>query len=131
MAFAHIAMAVRDVEATAIFLNRTLGWRPMNRPNSIARPAAWLAIAPGQEVHLIQLDDFTPSPFEQEYGRHLAVRYPLEGFDGLRDRLRAEAAEVIDAQRPTPFARFFFRSPDGYVFEVIEEGAVGESSTDQ
>jgi hypothetical protein len=26
---------------------------------------------------------------------------------------------LIDPQRPTSFERFFFRDPDGYVFEVV------------
>lgn len=120
MAFAHIALATRDVRATSRFFEVTLGWRPIDRPGNIATPSAWLEVAPGQEVHLLELPDFAPSPFEREYGRHLAVTYPRDGFDGLRARLREQGAEVIAAERPTPFARFFFRSPDGYVFEVVE-----------
>jgi catechol 2,3-dioxygenase-like lactoylglutathione lyase family enzyme len=121
MGFAHIALATRDVRATARFFEETLGWRSIERPGNIARPAAWLEMAPGQEVHLIQIDDFAPSPFEREYGRHLAVRFPRDGFDGLKQRLRERGAEVIVAERPTPFDRFFFRSPDGYMVEVVEE----------
>jgi len=120
MAFAHIALPTRDIRRTARFFEATLGWRPIDRPNNIAVPAAWLAMGEGQEVHLLQIPDFAPSSFEREYGRHLAVTYPLSGFDSLKERLRNEGAEVIAAERPTPFARFFFRSPDGYVIEVIE-----------
>ncbi len=123
MAFAHLAMAVRDVEAASRFLEETLGWRPVERPGNAGRPVAWLEVAPGQEVHLIQVDDYAPSPFDREYGRHLAVRYPISKFESLKEGLRARGAEVIAADRPTPFARFFFRGPDGYVFEVVEEGA--------
>jgi catechol 2,3-dioxygenase-like lactoylglutathione lyase family enzyme len=91
-----------------------------NRPGNIPMQAAWLEIAPGQELHLVEVADFAPSPFEQEYGRHIAVAYPRAGFAGLQQRLRTLGAEVIEADRPTPFARFFFRDPNGYVFEVIE-----------
>jgi catechol 2,3-dioxygenase-like lactoylglutathione lyase family enzyme len=121
MAFAHIALACRDVRAAVRFFEATLGWRPIERPSNIAIPSAWLTMDEGQEVHLLELRDFSPSPFEREYGRHLAVTYPHEGFDDLKDRLRAAGAEVIAAERPTPFERFFFRSPDGYMFEVVEE----------
>jgi catechol 2,3-dioxygenase-like lactoylglutathione lyase family enzyme len=121
MAFAHIALAVRDVNRTAGFFEATLGWRPIVRPGNIGRPAAWLAMGDGQEVHLIGVPDFVPSPFEREYGRHLAVDYPGAGFDELKRRLAEQGAEVIAADRPTPFARFFFRSPDGYMVEVVEE----------
>lgn len=121
MVIAHLALPTRDIRKTARFFEATLGWQPIDRPNNIAIPSAWLEIAPGQEVHLLEIPDFAPSPFEREYGRHLAVTYPREGFEPLQNRLRAEGAEVIAAERPTPFARFFFRSPDGYVVEVVEE----------
>jgi hypothetical protein len=45
--------------------------------------------APGQELHLVGVAGFAPSPFEAEFGRHVAV--PLA---------------QSDPQRP-PLARFF------------------------
>ncbi len=126
MGIAHITLASRDVRRTSRFFASALGWRPLDRPNNIALPAAWLEIAPGQELHLVQVADFEPSPFERENGRHIAVTYPLDGFADLKARLQAEGAEVIAPLRETPFERFFFRSPDGYVFEVIAEGAARE-----
>jgi hypothetical protein len=43
-------------------------------------------------------------------------------MSALRDRLRAAGADLMDAIRPTPFERFFFREPiNGYVFEVINQ----------
>jgi catechol 2,3-dioxygenase-like lactoylglutathione lyase family enzyme len=120
MAFAHVTLATRDVRRSAGFFEAVLGWRPVERPDNIDGAAAWLEIAPGQQLHLIEVPDFSPSPFEREYGRHLAVRYPLDAFEALKRRLRDRGAEVIAAERPTPFQRFFFRDPDGYVFEVVE-----------
>ena len=129
MGIAHITLAARDVRRTSEFFASTLGWRPLDRPNNIAVPAAWLEIAPGQELHLVQLADFEPSPFEREYGRHIAVTYPPDGFAGLKARLGAAGAEVIAPLRPTPFERFFFRSPDGYVIEVIAEGGATQDAS--
>jgi hypothetical protein len=37
----------------------------------------------------------------------------------LKDRLQRHGAELIDPDRPTTMERFFFRDPDGYVFEVV------------
>jgi catechol 2,3-dioxygenase-like lactoylglutathione lyase family enzyme len=119
MGIAHITLSVRDVRRTSAFFAAALGWRPLHRPNNIAVPAAWLEIAPGQELHLVQVADFEPSPFEREYGRHIAVSHPCDGFAGLKARLAKEGAEIIAPLRETPFERFFFRSPDGYVFEVV------------
>ena len=73
-------------------------------------------------MHLIENPEFEPSPFERECGRHVAVTVPLDRFPALRERLAARGATLIEPIRDTPFRRFFFRDPDGYVFEVIEEG---------
>ena len=120
MPFAHLTLATRDVRAAAEFFAGALGWRPVARPGNVGRAAAWLEIAPGQELHLVEVADFAPSPFEGEFGRHVALAVPRADFDALRRRLRERGAALVEPERPTPFARFFFRSPDGYVFEVVE-----------
>jgi catechol 2,3-dioxygenase-like lactoylglutathione lyase family enzyme len=119
MSLAHLTLATPDVRKAEAFFAQALGWRPLSRPNNIGRPAAWLEITPGQELHLVEVAGFAPSPFEAEFGRHVAVAVPLADFDALKRRLRAHGATLIDPQRPTPFDRFFFRDPDGYVFEVV------------
>jgi catechol 2,3-dioxygenase-like lactoylglutathione lyase family enzyme len=120
MAICHVTLATSDLNRTRQFFAAALGWRPINRPNNIAFPAAWLEAGPGMEVHLIELADFRPSPFEREYGRHIAVSVPHAEFPALKERLVGLGAELIAADRPTPFDRFFFRDPNGYVFEIVE-----------
>ena len=119
MALAHITLATRDVRKSEAFFAEALGWRPIRRPGNIGRPAAWLEIAPGQELHLVEVAGFEPSPFESEFGRHFAIAFPLAEFAGLKSRLVAHGAQLIKAQREAPFSRFFFRDPNGYVFEVV------------
>jgi catechol 2,3-dioxygenase-like lactoylglutathione lyase family enzyme len=128
MSLAHITLATRDVARASAFFAETLGWRSIARPGNIGRPSAWLALAPGVELHLVEDHEFEPSRFEQEFGRHVAVTFPLARFAELRARLTARGATLIDPIRETPFRRFFFRDPDGYVFEVVEEGG-GEART--
>jgi len=125
MAIAHVTLATRDVRRSSQFFVATLGWRPLDRPGNIPFPAAWLEIVPGQELHLVEVRDFEPSPFEREYGRHVAISNPREGLAGLKERLRQHGAELVPPMRETPSERFFFRSPDGYLFEVVAE-ATGE-----
>ena len=120
MSFAHLRLATRDVIASCDFFAWTLGWEPVERPGNIGFKAAWLRMAPGQELHLLYVPDFAPSDFEREFGRHLAVEYPAAGFAGLKERLAKRGAELIDPIRKTPFVRFFFRDPNGYVFEVVD-----------
>jgi catechol 2,3-dioxygenase-like lactoylglutathione lyase family enzyme len=119
MPIAHLTLASRDVDAAQRFFAEALEWRPIEKPNNIAMKAAWLDIGGGQELHLLEDESFEPSAFEREYGRHVAVSFPLDLFASLKERLRRAGAELIAPKRPTSFERFFFRSPDGYVFEVV------------
>jgi hypothetical protein len=41
-------------------------------------------------------------------------------FDDLKRRLVVEGATLVEPERPTPFVRFFFRDPNGNVFEVVD-----------
>ena len=126
MSFAHLTLATRDVEKSCEFFDKTLGWTPIHRPGNIGQDAAWLTIAPGQELHLVRVDDFEPSPFEKEFGRHVALEFPVKDFAVLKQRLAEAGAELIDPIRKTPFERFFFRDPNGYVFEVVDSDRVPE-----
>jgi catechol 2,3-dioxygenase-like lactoylglutathione lyase family enzyme len=117
----HITLATRDVSRSVAFFRESLGWQPVARPGNISMAAAWLEIAPGVELHLIENRAFEPSPFEQEFGRHIAVAFPLAEFTRLKERLQAHGAALIEPLRETPFSRFFFRDPNGYVFEIVEE----------
>jgi hypothetical protein len=47
------------------------------------------------------------------------VFHPNADFPALKQRLLKHGAKLFDAIRPTPFARFFFKDPNGYMFEVI------------
>lgn len=121
MTFAHIALPSRQVERTAVFLERTMGYRRKQVAANSPVEAAWLDLGRGQELHLFFVEGFDVSPFEGEFGRHLALLHPLAEFPALKERLQEEGAELIDEIRPTPFERFFFREPiNGYVFEVID-----------
>ena len=121
MSLAHFTLATRDVERTAAFLERTLGYARSAVPANSPVEVAWLDIGRGQQIHVIYTEGFTPSPFELEFGRHFAVFHPLDDFGALKTRLRDEGAEIVAPFRPTAFERFFFREPvNGYLFEVID-----------
>ena len=47
---------------------------------------------------------------------------------GVMKRLQDHGAELMAPLRETPFERFFFRDPNGYVFEVIDEQGYLSSS---
>ena len=122
MSLAHLTLPTRDVEKTASFFERTLGYRRLPVPTNSPVELVWLDLGRGQEMHVFYVEGFSVSPFENEFGRHVAVFYPLSGFAALKRRLEAEGAGLFDPLRPTPFERFFFREAvNGYVFEIIDE----------
>lgn len=120
MAILHFTLGTRDVPGTARFFEKTFGWKRLDRPANIPLASEWFEIGFGQEMHVVEVPDFEPSRCEREYGRHIALSYPKAQLSELKDRLRAEGAELIPPARATPHERFFFRDPNGYVFEVIE-----------
>jgi predicted enzyme related to lactoylglutathione lyase len=122
MSFAHLTLATRDVRRTAAFLVESFGWAHGEVPGNTPVEALWLDIGRGQQIHALFVDGFEISPFEAEFGRHVAVFYPLAHFEALKARLVARGATIIAPLRATPFERFFFREPvNGYVFEVIDQ----------
>jgi len=127
MSLGHLTLPTREVEKTASFFERTLGYRRLTVPTNSPVELVWLDLGRGQEMHVFYVEGFSVSPFENEFGRHVAVFYPLAEFDALRQRLESEGAQLFPPLRPTPFERFFFREPiNGYVFEVIDDARARE-----
>src|SRR5437764_1278885 len=116
MSLAHLTLATEDVEKTALFLERTLGYRRDAVPENVVDPAVWLNLGNGQQIHLIYVEGFAVSPFEREFGRHIAVYHPLAQFAALKQTIVRHGGELIEPLRSTPFERLFFREPvNGYV----------------
>jgi catechol 2,3-dioxygenase-like lactoylglutathione lyase family enzyme len=121
MSLAHLTLATQHVDRTASFFERTLGYRRNPVPGNSPVRALWLDIGHGQEMHVLFVEGFAISPFENGFGRHVAVFHPLADFAALKARLADAGAELIAPLRETPFERFFFREPvNGYVFEVVD-----------
>src|SRR5436189_3518143 len=118
--FAHLTIAVCDARASAEFFQRTLGWKIIRMPSNIDIEAAWVEVAPGQQLHILEIAGYEPSPFEAEFGRHFAFFHPGREFAALKERLVAHGATLVPPIRETPFERFFFRDPNGYYFEIID-----------
>ena len=123
MSLAHLTLATRDVAATAEFFRFIFGWKNTPKAKNSAVDIEWLDIGNGQQLHVIGVPEFEISPFEREYGRHVAFFVGEADLPGLRQRLAERGIGLIDAVRPTPFERIFFKDPNGYVIEVIDRDA--------
>jgi catechol 2,3-dioxygenase-like lactoylglutathione lyase family enzyme len=123
MHFAHVTLPTQHVERTCDFLVKTLGLALLPTPKNSPVPVYWLDLGNGQELHVFYVPTFEVSPFESEFGRHIALLHPAAEFPAIKERLLAEGAELVESVRATPFERFFFREPvNGYLFEVIDAG---------
>ena len=119
--FAHLTLPTRRAEETTRFLETTLGYRRKAVPANSPVEATWLDIGHGQELHVFYVEGYEISPFEAEFGRHVALFHPREDFPAVRQRIVAAGGELVEPLRATSFARFFFREPvNGYLFELIE-----------
>jgi len=120
LSLAHLTLPTKDVEATARFLQQTLGFSRDPAPANSPVETVWLATGDGRQLHIVFVADFAVSPFEGEFGRHIAISFSAQETTALRECLAAAGAQVMDPLRPSAQQRFFFREPvNGYVFEVI------------
>jgi predicted enzyme related to lactoylglutathione lyase len=119
--FAHLTLPTRHVEETTRFLEQTLGYARKPVPANSPVDVRWLDIGHGQELHVFFVEGFVISPFEAEFGRHVALFHPLDDFPALRQRISDAGGELVEPMRATPFERLFFREPvNGYLFELID-----------
>ena len=122
MSFSHLTLATQHVQRTATFLEEVFGYPRDLTPNNVPMESCWLNVGHGQQIHITYVDGFEVSPFEKEFGRHVALFQPLVAFAALKERLVERGAELVEPLRTTPFERFFFREPiNGYFFEVIDD----------
>jgi catechol 2,3-dioxygenase-like lactoylglutathione lyase family enzyme len=119
--FAHLTLPTQHVEETTRFIEQALGYRRKPVPVNSPVDARWLDIGNGQELHVFFVEGFVTSPFEAEFGRHVALFHPRDDFPALRRRITDAGGELIEPLRATHFERLFFREPvNGYLFEVID-----------
>jgi catechol 2,3-dioxygenase-like lactoylglutathione lyase family enzyme len=122
MSLAHFTIATRDVDRTTEFFVDLMGWREIPVPDNVEVKVRWIDLGNGAQMHVLGIHDFEPSPFEKEYGRHFAFFVSAERLGEIKERLpRDYGIPIQPPLRPTPFERFFFHDPNGYLIEVIDQ----------
>ncbi len=121
MSLAHFTIPTRDVDGTMEFFLDLMGWAEIPVPDNVEVKVRWLDLGEGAQMHVLGIDDFEASPFEKEYGRHFAFFVSAERLADIKERLpRDYGIPIQPPLRPTPFERFFFNDPNGYLIEVID-----------
>jgi catechol 2,3-dioxygenase-like lactoylglutathione lyase family enzyme len=115
----QVRLPTRDVQATASFLEKALGYKRVAEPAGGPAETAWLSVPTGQQIEVVFIEGFTASPFDGDIG-HFTVFHPATQFAELKQPLERLGAQVFAPQHRSRIARFFFREPvNGYVFEVF------------
>ncbi|WP_328772412.1 VOC family protein [Streptomyces sp. NBC_00286] len=129
----HVVLWVRDPVASADFYEKTLGMEPLR----VTEFAAGLVSFPSVRLNDETIFDLAPLPLAPRMDavpgaaesaghpvNHVCLSLPGEDFDALRARLEERAVPVSDFSYDAFGARgmakrsFYFRDPDGNIFEA-------------
>ena len=111
----HVAIHVKDVEASCEFYRKVLRLEPMPRP-AFTFPGAWFRLGDNQELHLI--GERTEPVLSHNRGNHYALRVDNlddweRHFQNLGQEFRARK------MRPDGAWQIYVRDPDGHVIELF------------
>lgn len=107
----HVSLNVSDAAEAERFYVEVLGLEKLPRPD-FGFPGAWLGLADGRQVHLIQVDGWTAPK-----GQHFALG--VGDLDRTRDELVAQGIRVSEpAEIPGAGRQCFFRDPAGNMIEL-------------
>ena len=116
-ALAHASLVVSDLTQALNFYCGTLGLQTCDRPD-LGYPGAWLALASGQQIHLLALLD-SPDPVSDRrpgQDRHLA--FSVSELDSIVSRLTDAGVPFMHSRSGRQAV--FCRDPDGNALEFIK-----------
>ncbi|MEO5343937.1 MAG: VOC family protein [Gammaproteobacteria bacterium SHHR-1] len=114
----HVSLLVADTQRALTFYRDLLGLEPDPQRPDLGYPGAWLNLADGRQIHLLQLANPDSVEGRPEHGgrdRHLALA--VTDFADLRQRLE-QAGVAISLSRSGRLA-LFCRDPDGNALEFV------------
>ncbi|MFI8087668.1 VOC family protein [Streptomyces sp. NPDC086080] len=129
----HIVLWVRDPIAAAGFYDKAVGLEPVRLTEYSAGEAPFPSVRVNEEtildlMPLTMAERMTMLPGAAESSghpvNHVCLSLPADRFDALRSRLEEQSVQVTDLSYDSFGARgqarrsFYFRDPDGNVFEA-------------
>ncbi|MBI1335628.1 MAG: glyoxalase [Phycisphaera sp.] len=112
----HVALRVRELDASVAFYRDILLLEPMDRP-AFDFPGAWFRIGKDQELHLIAGREIDPD--RSRRGNHFALR--VNDIDAWAKHLDAnKIARHGPKLRPDGAKQVYIDDPDGHVVELCE-----------
>ena len=111
----HVAIHVRDVEASCRFYSAVLRLESIPRP-AFTFPGAWFRLGSAQELHII--GERTEAVNSGNRGNHFALR--VDNLDEWEKHLATMKADFRTRKmRPDGAWQVFLRDPDGHVIELF------------
>jgi catechol 2,3-dioxygenase-like lactoylglutathione lyase family enzyme len=111
----HVAIHVKDVQASCDFYSRVLRLKPLPRP-AFTFPGAWFQLGEKQELHIIGERD--EPVHSKNRGNHFALR--VDNLDEWERHLDSVGADRVPRKpRPDGAWQVFLRDPDGHVIELF------------
>ena len=111
----HVALHVKDVEASVDFFKRVLRLEPMPRP-AFDFPGAWFRLGTRQELHLI--GERRDPVVSSHRGDHFALM--VDDIEAWQSHLQSSGAEPAPKnRRPDGAWQIFLRDPDAHVIELF------------
>jgi len=120
VAIHHASLLIADTARSVAFYRDLLGLEvDPDRPD-LGFPGAWLRVAEGQQIHLLELPNPDPVNGRPAHGgrdRHLALL--VEDLDALRERLDGGGVDYTLSRSGRQ--ALFCRDPDGNALEFIQQ----------
>jgi catechol 2,3-dioxygenase-like lactoylglutathione lyase family enzyme len=113
----HLALQVKDIQASAKFYRDILGLKPVEVPDNLKAIRAWFDIGNGQMIHL--LAGRTQPIFHDKDGSHIALF--VDSIDKSEQFLKQHNLTFHKQVRFDGVTQIYFPDPDGYLFELNEK----------
>jgi lactoylglutathione lyase len=122
--FDHATVYVRDLEKSATFYEKVLGFEKIPEPFKDGRHV-WFRIGPHDQLHVVS---GATKPSENEINVHLAFRVAsVPDFAarldkaGVKYRKSIRGDGTVATPRPDGVNQIYFQDPDGYWIEVNDD----------
>ncbi len=113
----HVALAVKDIEASAHFYREIIGLEPVPVPEHLKAIRAWFKVAPGQELHLLAGRAF---PVTNNDPNLAHFSFTIPDANPVEVYLKEKGLPYLRQQRFDGAWQIYITDPDGYFIELNE-----------